>query len=145
MIVVISWSAREQNRVSQFRLQLLHCSLMCRSSGSALCDMSNLWFYGACGFVPGLTQSSAIRTALLLKKELILVTWQLFSVALPSSLSKVVVCQVTPMLLRKERNKNMWGGSELIGDERGWGAGKSLEDVISQRVGKLLIAIEKQP
>lgn len=27
-----------------------------RSSGRALCDMSNLWFCGACGFVPWLTE-----------------------------------------------------------------------------------------
>lgn len=86
-----------------------------------LYDMSNIWLYGTCGFVSWLTDFCNSHWSPAKEKAFLnVVTWEWFSVPLPLYPSKMMICKINPLLLRKERNKNVWGGNEHIWDERSW-------------------------
>lgn len=86
-----------------------------------LYDMSNLWLYCTCGFVSCPTDFFNSHWSPAKEKAFLnVVTQEWFSVPLPLYPSKMMVCKINPVLLRKERNKNVWGGNEHIWDERSW-------------------------
>lgn len=110
---------QEAEACQSFQTFLQECSP--RSSGMVFNDMSNLLLYGTCGFVSWLTDFCNSHWSSAKEKAVLnVVIWGWFSVPLSWYPSKVMVCKINPMLLRKERNKNVWGGNEHIWDESSW-------------------------
>lgn len=108
---------QEAEACQSFQTFLQEWSL--RSSGMLLYGVSNLWLYGTCRFVSWLTDFCNWSPAKE-KAFLNVLTWEWFSVPLPLYPSKMMVCKINPLLLRKERNKNVWCGNEHIWDGRSW-------------------------
>lgn len=105
MILVIS-SARKQKHVSNFR----HSSRNDLSGVQEWCFIIRVTFgyVVLVGLYPG-SQISSIHIGLLLKKKAFLnvVTREWLSVPLPLCPSKMKICKINPVLLRKERNRNV--------------------------------------